>query len=52
MMFSLSIISSESIIGKTCYKRMLMSEMYVKCLVALAVEEARCVRNWDDHFCN
>ena len=43
-------ISPESIIGETCYRRMLMSEKYVKYLVVLAVDEAHCVRSWGDHF--
>lgn len=43
-------ISPESIIGKEVYRKMLLSSQYKEKLVALAVDEAHCVKTWGDQF--
>jgi len=43
-------ISPENIITNSCYRNMLMTARYRDKLVALAVDEAHCVRKWGDKF--
>ena len=43
-------ISPECILNNVKYRRMLSSEVCVKNLVALIVDEAHCVKIWGDSF--
>ena len=43
-------ISPESLINNTLYRNMLLSHKYKERLVALAVDEAHCVKTWGDEF--
>ncbi len=43
-------ISPESIINNSSFRRMLLSPRYKEKMVALAVDEAHCVKNWGDEF--
>ena len=43
-------ISPECIPNNVKYRRMLTSEIYVKNLVALVVEEEHCIKIWGDSF--
>jgi len=39
-------ISPEKIICNTQYRNMLLTSNYIKCLVALVVDEAHCIKTW------
>ncbi len=43
-------ISPESLINNIRYRKMLLTEVYQKHLVALVVDEAHCVKIWGDNF--
>ena len=43
-------ISPESAIGNILYRSMFLSRPYKERLVAIAVDEAHCVKSWGDEF--